>query len=290
MTRNLKRTLTLLATALLFALIFLTAFFISAAAQQQPSSAIVQAQSVVVATSETEKYVIIDVDKLDGSIVTITNTEGKTIIYNCTDWLNDSYAGTMEVYKTESFMGYGMASTMSFYVPQSASFTFTSDMPGIGITVSDNTAYTHASSDTAQTVVFKDHARAVEIQSEKFFDYRLFLSDREEIRFDTVNVYGSANGNASLTLNRDGSVTLNGVVADADLTINNTRYSIPNGYDQVLITGSAKKVEAYAADGTPIELQLIGPQPPQPLKWWEKLPTWLQWILRWVFFGWIWMK
>ena len=25
-------------------------------------------------------------------------------------------------------------------------------------------------------------------------------------------------------------------------------------------------------------------------KWWQLLPGWLQWILRWVFFGWIWMK
>jgi len=26
------------------------------------------------------------------------------------------------------------------------------------------------------------------------------------------------------------------------------------------------------------------------LKWWQKLPPWLQWILRWFCFGWIWMK
>jgi len=29
--------------------------------------------------------------------------------------------------------------------------------------------------------------------------------------------------------------------------------------------------------------------PPEP-RWWEKLPNWLQGILRYVFFGWIWMK
>ena len=31
--------------------------------------------------------------------------------------------------------------------------------------------------------------------------------------------------------------------------------------------------------------------PPAPvLKWWQKLAAWLQWILRWFCFGWIWMK
>jgi len=26
------------------------------------------------------------------------------------------------------------------------------------------------------------------------------------------------------------------------------------------------------------------------VKWWAKLPAWLQWILRYIFFGWIWMR
>ena len=36
-----------------------------------------------------------------------------------------------------------------------------------------------------------------------------------------------------------------------------------------------------------------GSNPPAPtpvLKWWQKLSAWLQWILRWLCFGWIWMK
>lgn len=28
---------------------------------------------------------------------------------------------------------------------------------------------------------------------------------------------------------------------------------------------------------------------PRPLSWWQRLPNWIQWVLRWVFFGWIWM-
>ncbi|MCL2300039.1 MAG: hypothetical protein FWC27_07830 [Firmicutes bacterium] len=32
------------------------------------------------------------------------------------------------------------------------------------------------------------------------------------------------------------------------------------------------------------------PGPIVTLKWWQRLPGWLQWILRYVFFGWIWMR
>ena len=31
------------------------------------------------------------------------------------------------------------------------------------------------------------------------------------------------------------------------------------------------------------------PEPP-PAPWWQSLPSWLQWVLRWFFFGWIWME
>jgi len=27
-----------------------------------------------------------------------------------------------------------------------------------------------------------------------------------------------------------------------------------------------------------------------PLKWWQKQPNWIQWLLRYICFGWIWMK
>ena len=29
--------------------------------------------------------------------------------------------------------------------------------------------------------------------------------------------------------------------------------------------------------------------PPVPSKWWQKAPKWVQWIFRYIFFGWIWM-
>jgi len=32
------------------------------------------------------------------------------------------------------------------------------------------------------------------------------------------------------------------------------------------------------------------PAPPKVPPCWSKLPAWVQWILRHVFFGWIWMK
>jgi hypothetical protein len=35
--------------------------------------------------------------------------------------------------------------------------------------------------------------------------------------------------------------------------------------------------------------QIVTPDGTQSAKWWTNLPNWVQWILRWVFFGWIWM-
>ena len=45
-------------------------------------------------------------------------------------------------------------------------------------------------------------------------------------------------------------------------------------------------------DGVYIRRTISGPLifVESDLKWWQKLPNWLQLILRYVFFGWIWMK
>jgi hypothetical protein len=252
------------------------------AAQSQSSVTAPQLQSFNASNSEAADGARLIVEKR--GTATITNAEGKTIIYDST---KDSYTGTMEVYKMESFTGIGTPSTMTFTVPSSESFTFSSSVPGIGATVSDK-AYSHASSDTAQTVIFKNYARVVEIKGKGNFDYRLFLIDKDDTRFDTMNVYGAANGNASLALNNDGSVLLSGVSASAEInTNNNPYYKIPPGHEQVQITGRADDIKAYAADGTEIPLQQIEKL---PLKWWQTLPSWLQWVFRYVFFGWIWMK
>jgi hypothetical protein len=216
-------------------------------------------------------------------IVTITNQEGETIIFNSAE---RTYGGTMEVYEMQPFIGYDLPSTMTFTVSSSESLTFTSSIPGIGAAVSDKT-YSHASSATAQSVVFKDHARVVEIIGEGNYTYRLFMIDQDNTLYDTVNITGIATGNASLGLNDDGSVLLNGVVAGAELRINsNSIYSIPSGYDQVQITGGADDIKGYAANGTQIKLTLLSRN---NSSWYSGLPAWLQWILRYIFFGWIWM-
>ena len=43
----------------------------------------------------------------------------------------------------------------------------------------------------------------------------------------------------------------------------------------------------YFSDGG---LEHIGDDPEPPLKWWQELPNWMQCVLRYIFFGWAWMK
>jgi len=47
-------------------------------------------------------------------------------------------------------------------------------------------------------------------------------------------------------------------------------------------------VERFDTDWSIFEYFMSAP--PIELRWWEKLPAWLQWILRYICFGWIWMK
>ena len=222
-------------------------------------------------------------------VVTVTNAEGKTLTYHNLDRTTN---GTMEVFDSLAFPaapGMDALSMTMFTVPGSETFTFTSSVPRMEATVSGE-VYLHAESKTAQVVKFTDNARAVEIIGEGEFDYRLFLSDNNETLYDTVNVTGKANGSASLALNEDGSVLLSGVAAGAELSVNhNHHYAIPAGHNKVLLNGSADDVKGYAADGTPIELQrpIVDLW---PLKWWQRQPVWVQWILRYLCFGWIWMK
>ncbi|MCL2106898.1 MAG: InlB B-repeat-containing protein [Oscillospiraceae bacterium] len=39
----------------------------------------------------------------------------------------------------------------------------------------------------------------------------------------------------------------------------------------------------------PEEPEQVDPEVPEDVSWWSSLPSWLQWVLRWLFFGWIWM-
>ena len=52
------------------------------------------------------------------------------------------------------------------------------------------------------------------------------------------------------------------------------------------------KVNFVSVDAVDIETGERWPYSPPVLylRWWQKLPAWLQWILRFLCFGWIWMK
>jgi len=221
-------------------------------------------------------------------IVSIENAEGETLVFDSAD---ESISGTIEVFDTiflDSIAGSNSPSTMTFFVPASESFVFTSSVPEIRASVSDK-AYVHAESKAADRIVIRNYARSVEIIGGNNFDYRLFMYDRYKILYDTVNVTGVARGSASLALNVDGSVQLSGVAAGARLRVNsNSPYTIPSGYDQVLITGDAEDIKGYDADGNQIKLKKIPIIASNP-RWYSNLPAWIQWILRYVCFGWIWM-
>ena len=73
-----------------------------------------------------------------------------------------------------------------------------------------------------------------------------------------------------------------------------------NGYYLLIITDTSETKyyivihtdgglsQIQREDGKNIYFGFNGEEP--PLKWWQKLPAWLQWILRYILFGWAWMK
>jgi len=54
-------------------------------------------------------------------------------------------------------------------------------------------------------------------------------------------------------------------------------------------TGSLQAQTAYFAKLAADSAAIIARIDTSPFAWWELLPSFLQWILRWIFFGWIWM-
>jgi len=110
---------------------------------------------------------------------------------------------------------------------------------------------------------------------------------------DTAIRYG--NGFARVTVNEQGQVLVasNGCQITARTNIN---ISFFNRIDVVIAQNSEWQYACF--DWAPeepfppgAEFPPAGPFPPvTPLKWYQRLPAWLQWILRYLFFGWIWMK
>jgi hypothetical protein len=192
----------------------------------------------------------------------------------------------MEVFNSDSYLR-GSSVTMIVNVSASDSFTFSN---GAGFYAS--VLYDHGSmiaeSETAHTVEI--NRERVVIYGDVNFDYRL---DTDFINGTARGEGKSADGGSvSLALTNEG-ILANGISAGSKLAMfidepfKEYNYQIPSGHDQVLITGSADDAKAFAVDGTEIKLSKIVPQQP---KWWQTLPTWLQWVFRYVFFGWLWME
>jgi len=99
------------------------------------------------------------------------------------------------------------------------------------------------------------------------------------------------NGFARVTVNTLGQVIVatNGYQAEVQIdSVSVSTIVIP----AVVITLNCEWQYAYfdwAAEEPFPPGHFSDPTPP-PLKWWQRLPSWLQFILRWIFFGWLWMN
>jgi hypothetical protein len=245
------------------------------------NSVVLQAHSNGVSDADT---VVIKI--AGGGTVTVTNAEGKTLVLDS----NSSVpSGTMAVFDAYHDAP-GSNTSMVFIVPNSESFTFHSSTFGMNAAVSGGDyVYSSVQSKSANSIVIKSDGN-VDVRGNGDFDYRIFLGSINTI--GDMIFKGKATNSMSLELTTVG-VLANGVAAGTELKMlgdvpsKDKAYSIPSGHDQVLLTGSADDVKAYDADGNQISIQLIVPQ---PLKWWQKQPAWVQWILRYLCFGWIWMK
>jgi len=112
------------------------------------------------------------------------------------------------------------------------------------------------------------------------------IATREQIIAELAGngVYGNPadvtlryyNGFASITVNSQGQVlsATNGFQVDAQA--NNVTISILRG-DLTAAQNSEWQYTNFDWTFVPA------------LKWWQRLPSFLQWILRWLCFGWIWM-
>ena len=97
---------------------------------------------------------------------------------------------------------------------------------------------------------------------------------------------------ASVTVNAEGKVIAAANGFNVLASANNMRMLDMITTDTRL-TQSSRWLYArfdWTDDDVPFPEETIpGPALLPALKWWQRLPDWLQWILRWVFFGWLWM-
>jgi len=178
-------------------------------------------------------------------VVTITNAEGETLVYNSETY---TYSGTMGILDYFDSAP-GPNATTGVYVANSESFTITSSVPGTDTTVVSKERYASAESKIANTVVINNES--VALTGTGNFDYTLHLSDRDNIG-ELIKLSGTTTGSVSLTLTADG-VQAKGVGAGATLLVfgevpsQDKEYAIPAGFNPVTIKGTPGNISVIPA-------------------------------------------
>jgi hypothetical protein len=81
------------------------------------------------------------------------------------------------------------------------------------------------------------------------------------------------------------AVMVNGVWNDFDINNMQTITVYLEGGDECFVVAQVADMTLGSTD----TFQLVA-RKVDPLKWWQRLPPFLQFLLRWVCFGWIWMR
>jgi len=131
-----------------------------------------------------------------------------------------------------------------------------------------------------------------------------FVATREEVIADLVAAGMSVrlanltlryhNGFARATVNPQGQVVVAANGFQVHAQANNARLSIFS-FDIATLQNTEWQYAYFdwaPEEGFPeanYEIDDVSIPPIPPLKWWQRLPDLFQWILRWVFFGWLWM-
>ena len=77
------------------------------------------------------------------------------------------------------------------------------------------------------------------------------------------------------------------LVIDGTLIYDNSEYQFFKIISGTISGKNAGDLAGTYKDGQKItNIIIVDP----PLKWWQRLPSFLQFLLRWLCFGWIWMK
>ena len=133
--------------------------------------------------------------------------------------------------------------------------------------------------DPSIAIVVVDDEKSIWLPDDSSYQIQLTATDSGtmEYRVETIDLIGGKTGalkefiNVALTPGKQMVSVVGGGIAVPDV--------------RLLVTDtSGTPIKEVLPDGT--EQPFAG----TALKWWQKLPGWLQWILRYILFGWIWMK